>query len=450
MFPEAWKPYAWLSLPALVIIVLLGGVIHWLVEPEPERPGPVASARRTLVQLLPVTSHFVGRAALMADLVGRLEDACRLDAGPAAPLVLMVHGGGGVGKTSVLTHVAHRVADLFPDGCFFVDMLGTNPDQAQPKAATAALDHFLRSLGVPSEKIPITPDERAALFRSEVSGRCCLFFVDNARTAAQVRPLLPASTGSAVLVTSRWTLPGLGGVDRYQLGPMTPGESVHLLQLLIGPAGATAEPRAVATIAELCGHLPLALRIAGEGVRLRGETVSAFRERLQEESERLNELGHDDVSVRATFNVTFQTLRATESSVFCRLGDLGFRTFSPELVSHMLGHAAPATTRVLDALVGCGLLERPTGRRVGFHDLVRVYAAEQAASRMSVQERQQSLSGLFGTFTTRLRRPTASLSPKRTGSTRLSGRASVIVRSLGSTPSGTTYPSRSSVRGQLG
>lgn len=402
LFPKAWTPYAWFSLPAVVVIVLLGEVIRWLVEPErerPEEPAPLApsevvdgaSARPTVLQLLPETRTFVGRAALIADLTERLEEVCSPAVGPGAPLVLLVHGGGGVGKTCVLTHVAYRVAHLFPDGCFFVDMLGATLDQVQPKTAEAALDHFLRSLDVPSEKVPAAPDERAALFRSEVAGRRCLFFVDNARTAAQVRPLLTASTGSAVLVTSRWTLAGLDGVDRHRLGAMTPGESVDLLRLLVEPAAATAEPRAVAAIAELCGHLPLALRIAGQGLRLRGEAVTVFRDRLQEESERLNELGEDDVSVRATFNVTFQTLGAAELSVFCRLGDLGFRTFSPELVSQMLGQAAPATIRVLDALVGCGMLERPTGSRVGLHDLVRLYAAEQALSRMPVQERKQSV-----------------------------------------------------------
>src|SRR5262249_51222189 len=169
-------------------------------------------------------------------------------------------GKAGVGKTALAVHVAHQMRPDFPDGQLYVNLRGA---EAQALAPAEVLGRFLRALGVEGQCLPEDPESRARLDRSWRAGRRVLVVLDNAADEAQVRPLLPAGAGNAVLVTSRARLAGLTLAEVIDLGVLPVGQAVELLGKIVGAGRVAAEPTAAAQIAALCGYLPLALRIVG-------------------------------------------------------------------------------------------------------------------------------------------------------------------------------------------
>jgi DNA-binding SARP family transcriptional activator len=209
-------------------------------------------------QLPAAVGCFTGRAAELTELTGLLDQA---GAQPAGTVVISAVGGtAGVGKTALAVHWAHQVTDQFGDGQLYVNLRGFDPSGA-PAAPEAAIRGFLDALGVPPERIPPLPTAQAGLYRSLLADKRMLIVADNARDEQQVRPLLPASPASLVLVTSRSQLGGLGaaeGARLISLDVLTHAEAVQLLAARLGTARAAAEPAAVDQIARLCAHLPLA------------------------------------------------------------------------------------------------------------------------------------------------------------------------------------------------
>ncbi|WNV89451.1 tetratricopeptide repeat protein [Umezawaea sp. Da 62-37] len=312
------------------------------------------------------------------DLTGRDEELRLLTAAATAGRqteVVVVHGPPGAGKTTIAVHLAYRLAEQFPDGCLFVDLRGMD---ARPVPPGEVMHKVLRTLGVADERVPSREDERAELYRAELRSRSTALVLDNAADEAQVRPLLATGSGSLVLITSRQTLGGLEAGTRLALDVLSRKESVRLLGAIAGEHRVAAERSAAERVAELCGHLPLALRIAGNRLASRPRwTLGHLAEQLGDESRRLTALTSGDLRVRAAFLMSYQQLGPTTALVFRRMSLVPGGDVGPDLVAMAAGVDPLVAEETLEDLVDASLVETSgTAGRYVFHDLVRVFARE--------------------------------------------------------------------------
>jgi DNA-binding SARP family transcriptional activator len=353
---------------------------HAAVLAGDRAPGEVARAGRSATvpaQLPAGIADLTGRASQAAGLCRALTGG----AGTSVPIAAVV-GPGGAGKTALAVHAAHALAERFPDGQLYVDLRGTD---ATPMSPARALSRFVQALGVEARQVPAGLTERAALFRSRIARRRILVVLDNAAGEAQIRPLLPGSPGCAVLVTARTGLAGLESAYYVELGMFSSEQAVELLERIVGRDRVRAETGEAAEIARLCGHLPLAVRIAG--ARLRTQpwlTLSALRARLADERRRLDELAVGDLAVRATVASSYRALDEAGRRAMRRLTLLDVRDCTAWIVATVLHTDVRTAERVAESLAQAHLLEpagsEPAGRpRYRAHDLVRAFCAEQAA-----------------------------------------------------------------------
>ncbi|GAA1226263.1 transcriptional regulator AfsR [Kitasatospora nipponensis] len=353
-------------------------------DPSLAEPAGHDSAVRAQVPLHPAVtprqlpadlSDFTGRQPL----VGRLLDLLGGAGQGGGPVVLSaLNGAGGVGKTSLAVHVAHRVLPCFPDGQLHADLHGLD---AQPADPGEVLARFLRALGVAAHDIPTDREEREALYRSTVYGRRLLILLDNARDAAQVRPLLPGSGSCAALITSRGALPGLDGVHRVAVDVLAEEEARELFTRIVGGEVVAAEPDAVAQVLRICAGLPLAIRIAGSRLACQpGWTARMLADRLADESRRLDELHVEDRAVRAGFAVGYAALAEPVARLFRLLGLVPGPTVSLPAALALAAGSARETEDALWALLAAHLLQPAGPGRYRFHDLIRVYAVELATA----------------------------------------------------------------------
>jgi tetratricopeptide (TPR) repeat protein len=333
-------------------------------------PPPVPVPR----QLPADVSAFVGRADEIAELDARLR------AGGTAVVISAVSGTPGVGKTTLAVRCAHRVAERFPDGQLYIDLRGYGPEP--PVAPDFALGAFLRSLGVVAAEIPQDTSERAAHYRTLLAGRRMLVVLDNARSVDQVRPLLPGTSSSAVIVTSRDDLAGLvarDGATRVDLDVLAGPEAAALLRTLIG-ARVDAEPEAAAALAERCVRLPLALRIAAEIAMAHPEkTLAEMLDDLADERRRLDVLdaaGDRRTAVRAVFSWSYQQLSPGAARAFALIGSHPGRDIDAYAVAALAGTDLSSALSHVDELRRAHLIETAGPRRHTMHDLLRAYAAE--------------------------------------------------------------------------
>ncbi|MEV0129155.1 helix-turn-helix domain-containing protein [Dactylosporangium sp. NPDC050688] len=276
-----------------------------------------------------------------------------------------VDGMGGVGKTSLAVHVAHRLAPAYPDGGLYLDLQGFTPGQ-EPLEPQAALGRLLGALDITHP--PAGAAERAALWRSELSRRRALVVLDNAVDAEQVRPLLPGAGRSAVLITSRHRLVSLDGVPPVSLAPLADGDAARLFGRAAGLADTTED--AVGQVLRQCGGLPLALRMAGARLRHRpGWTVAVLAERLRDTAGRFD----------AVFGMSLHQLDAGQRRMFRLLGVLPGADFDAGVAGALAGVPGDRLAPVLDELVDAHLLQEPSPGRFRMHDLIRQYAADLAA-----------------------------------------------------------------------
>ena len=345
-----------------------------VAAPASARPAPSAAPSSGAVvprQLRPGLRDFTGRQVLLARLREALAD--RDENGGAATLAVLA-GAGGAGKTSLALHVAHQAADRFPDGQLQADLRGFGGTPADPSDVLA---RFLRGLGIPQQRIPEDAEERESLFQSTLAGRRVLLLLDNARDAAQVRPLLPASGGCAVLVTSRSSLPGLDGARRFSVGVLPDDESARLFGRIVDPSAVEAEPEAVAEVLRLCAGLPLAIRIAASRLACQpGWKVATLAARLRGQDRRLDELHVEDRAVRGCFAVGYDALEPEVARAFAVMSAWSGPDFTPDSAAAMLQVPLADARRLLEALARTHLLEARGEERYSYHDLVRVYAQE--------------------------------------------------------------------------
>jgi tetratricopeptide (TPR) repeat protein len=331
--------------------------------------------------------------------VNRREDLERLDVilthdsrQPNAIAACIVVGTAGVGKTSLAVHWAHRVVDRFPDGQLYVNLHGYDP--GPPTSPEEVLDRFLRALSVPAESIPADLESRAALYRSQLAGRRLLIVLDNAATVGQVRPLLPGIAGCLVIVTSRSRLSGLvarDGAHRLTLGVLPDEDAVELLRSVTSNYRGADNPGDLEELARLCARLPLALRIAAERAISRPQTpLRDLIADLRDESalwEALTADGDDEAdAVRTVFAWSYRALSKDAGRLFRLLGLHPGPDFGTSAAAVLAGMPAVRVRRLLDDLAGAHLLEQPRRDRYQFHDLLRMYAADQVRAEEPAEE----------------------------------------------------------------
>jgi DNA-binding SARP family transcriptional activator len=371
--------------------------------PEPPRIRPA--------QLPPDISDFTGRDEQVTAAVAALLPR----AGTTTVPVLAVNGKPGVGKTALAVHVAHRIRSEFPGGQLHVDLHGDGPHPEDPHEVLARL---LGALGVPGDAIPDHPADRAALYRSRTADQRVLLVLDNAAAETQVFPLLPGTAGSAVIVTSRAPLTVLPGAHRLALDVLDADACERMLAAILGAERTSAEPAEIAQLAELCGRLPLALRIAA--ARLAAQPhwlVRTLVDRLADERHRLHELRIGGIEVRASLELSRQALPSSAAWSFALLGVLPAGDFAAWVVAALSGTSVGEAEDRLDTLVRVQLVEYAgrdgTGQaRYRLHDLVRAYVVE-LADTCDPGARRAAAARLDGAWVALTTRAAAGQSPRR-------------------------------------
>ncbi|WP_030863177.1 AfsR/SARP family transcriptional regulator [Streptomyces sp. NRRL S-37] len=365
--------------------------------PSP-RPDPVEYPAARPAQLPADLPAFVGRQAELERIRALLPE----DGSPPATLVISAIGGmGGIGKSALAVHWAHEVADRFPDGQLYINLRGFDPT-GSVMTPDEAVRVFLDALGVPPQRIPGDFGAQVALYRSVLARRRVLVLLDNARDAEQVRPLLPGSPGSLVIVTSRSRLSGLiagEGAHPLTLDQMTPTEAFDLLAARLGTDRLAEEPRAAGEIIARCGRLPLALAIvaAHAGVRP-GFPLSAIAEEVRDSHGSLDAFaGGDDITtdVRAVFSWSYKALSAPAARLFRLLGLHCGPDISVPAVAALAGLPPRETRGLLGELTRAHLLTEHFPGRCALHDLLRVYAAERARAEETARERDEAMERLL-------------------------------------------------------
>ncbi|HZR54665.1 MAG TPA: BTAD domain-containing putative transcriptional regulator [Streptosporangiaceae bacterium] len=365
---------------------------------------PAAAARGLEPALCPAQlptdiADFTGRE----DQVKHLSEilAAAPEDGSGAVRVALVAGYGGLGKTSLAVHAAHRVRSHFPDGQLYVDLLGAT---AHPLPPADVLARFLRDLGVDGKDVPVDEAERAARYRTCLAGRRIMVVLDNARDAGQVRPLLPGSGSCAVLVTTRSRMPDLARTKLVDLNVLDDDEALTLFAKVVGDERAAAEPEATAELLDVCAGLPLAIRICAARLATRsGWTIRSMANRLRDEHRRLDELTVGDLAVRASFEVSFASLPTPRRGVspadaFRLLGLWHGPTISTAAAAALFGSAEDEAVDALELLVDAHLLESVAPDRYKFHDLLRVYASERAVADLSEDACTTAITRLVGWY----------------------------------------------------
>ncbi|MFI1678086.1 BTAD domain-containing putative transcriptional regulator [Streptomyces sp. NPDC020607] len=337
----------------------LGELSDPVGEPEAVQVRPA--------QLPATVPDFTGRASFVDELCTVLASA----EGRSMP-VLALAGIAGVGKTTLAVEAAHRARASFPDGQLYVDLQGAGPRPAEPEAVLGA---FLRALGMPDAVIPDSVGERAALYRSILDGRRVLVLLDNARDAAQVRPLLVGAEGCGVLVTSRVRMVDLEGAHLVDLDVMSPAEALLLFSKVVGEERVASEREAALDVVAACGFLPLGMRIAASRLAARRTwTVSTLAAKLADERRRLDELQAGDLAVKATFELGYSTLAPAAARAFRLLGLADGWDLSVAAAAAMLDLPVAETEDLLEMLVDTSMLESAAPGRYRYYDLARLFA----------------------------------------------------------------------------
>ncbi|MFD9702598.1 BTAD domain-containing putative transcriptional regulator [Lentzea sp. NPDC059081] len=309
---------------------------------------------------------FTGREREMYDLLGYAREA--------GGRIVAIDGMGGIGKTSLAVHAAYLLAEQYPDGQLYVD-LGSFTQQP-PMSVDSVAETLLRQLGVAGDRIPGDAHGKIAEWRAIAAQRRLLLLLDSAGSAAQVRPLLPPGANSMMLVTSRVRLVDLDGAHWISLGTMSSSASLAMLADTLGEKRVDAEPEAAAALAELCGHLPLALRIAAARLHNRPRwTIAYLVERLGNESRRLDELRSGERSVELTLKLSYLGLTPKHRAALRLLAlHPGHNNIEARSAAALLGTGVEESEEIMEHLLDVHLIQQHELSYYAFHDLVRSFA----------------------------------------------------------------------------
>ncbi|WP_232323775.1 AfsR/SARP family transcriptional regulator [Catenuloplanes japonicus] len=362
---------------------------------QAEAPGPVPLVRPA--QLPPDPPLFVGRRHELSDLHDLVRDL--RESRRTSPMTIAVDGMGGVGKSTVVAHFAHRIAGEFTDGALYLDLRG-HGDEDGSVSASVALRSLLYALGLRSADVPDTFEALLGTYRSLTVGRRLLLLFDDVRDASQVRPLLPNSADSLVLMTSRRPLVGLAASDGTRLYratvPELPEAREILTTRLAGPR--TGDAATLDEIAELCGRLPLALAILAARLGVRPNlSLRAVAAELRDGARRLAAFheGRDVIGPRTVFSWSYRQLSPGAARLFRLLGAALAPEITPEACISLSGEDPGRTRAELEELTEAALVAEDEHGRITSHVLVRAYAQELLVTIDSVAEQRAAVGRLL-------------------------------------------------------
>ncbi|MET7707092.1 BTAD domain-containing putative transcriptional regulator [Micromonospora sp. NPDC005413] len=351
---------------------------------------PAKVRRPELVDHLPrAVTDFVGREDVVTRLLGetrRVEER--------VPAVHMIDGMAGSGKTALAVHLARQVSARYPDAALFIDLCGHGEkNRVEPASALVTL---LRQLGVPADQVPVEFDAKVELWRRELARRRSVIVLDNAASSEQILPLLPAEPTAVVLVTSRRRLshPDVG--PSQTLPVLTTEESVDLLASTVGRDRVEAEPDAAVEVVRRCGHLPLAIRLAGARLaHRRGWRLADLAEQMDGATAALRHLAGEESTVSGAFAASYEPLSEPARRVFRFLSLYPGNRFGPPAVAALTGLTVAEARATLDDLVDRNLVEDLDSTRYRLHDLMRQYSVELCSRTDSASDRRLGLAQLL-------------------------------------------------------
>lgn len=370
--------------------------------------GPaVVPAPRQMVAPPP---HFTNREGELTELDALLA--------AAAPVLAVLSGPGGVGKTALALWWARQVQDRFPDGQLYADLAGFSGEA--PLDPGEVLGSFLRALGVPPERVPLELAEQAALYRSVTDGRSLLVLLDNAFSAAQVRVLLPASSSSAVVVTSRSRLTGLfpDGARMIEVGALPAGDAVLLLGRVAGQERIAREREPAEQLVRVCGGLPIAVCMTAARLAARPRlSLSRVAGEFMDEEGRLDALTVEGgLSVKRVFDASYRLLDAPAAALYRRLAlhpGLDFSVALASAAARGVGGGCGAAGDPLTRLVEANLLEEAPEDRFRFHDLLRLHARQRARVDDTDAERRSAVLTMLEWYLAAAARADTTVTPYR-------------------------------------
>jgi len=337
-------------------------------------------------QLPAPPAHFASRDRELSDLDARSRSR------GSGPGLVVLKGPGGVGKSALALRWLDVVRDRFGDGQLYARLATPGGD---PVAVSDVLGEFLRALGVAPDRVPDGFSERVTSFRSVTADRNVALLLEDAVSAAQVKALLPASAAAVVVVTSRRPLPALltDGAEVVEVGPLDDDGAIEVLTRQLGHERVAAEPDAVAALIECCAGLPIALCVAAAQLAIRPRrAIAKLVAELRDERRRLDVLTlDDDLSVRATLDLSARALSPDAAAAYLAIGVHPGRLTCPELIAAMLRAGPARARRALDALVDASLLQEVADEVYQCHDLVRVHAHTEATERLDLAARDERL-----------------------------------------------------------
>jgi len=338
-------------------------------------PGAfAAAATRALPRDVAV---FTGRQAELAQLLETLAAAA---ANGGVVGIHAIDGMAGIGKTTFAVHAAHRLAGDFPDGQFFLPLHAHTQGQ-RPVDPADALANLLLTAGVPAAQIPPGLEARAGRWRDHVAGKKILLLLDDAAGHEQVRPLLPGTAGSLVLVTSRRRLTALHDATVISLDTLSPGEAAILLTRLAARPGMRPQDAAVGELTRLCGYLPLAIGMAASHLRHHPAwSAIQLAAELATARDRLALLRAENLSVAAAFGLSYADLTPGQQRLFRRLGLVPGASIDAYAAAALDHTSMVEARRCLEELYDQHLIGEPAPGRYRLHDLLREHARALAAT----------------------------------------------------------------------
>jgi len=337
-------------------------------------PGGPAAATRALPRDI---ASFTGRGAELGRLTAQLADAA---AAGGVVGICAIGGMAGIGKTTLAVHVAHQLAGRFPDGQFFLPLHAHTPGQ-RPVDPADALASLLLTAGLGAREIPPGLEARAGCWRDFLAGKKALLVLDDAAGHEQVRPLLPGTAGSLVLITSRRRLAALEDAAVISLDILPPGEAADLLARLAGRPGLGSGDAGAGEITRLCGYLPLAIGIlAGQLRHHPSWTTADLAAELAAAKQRLELMHAENVSVAAAFGLSYRDLTAAQRRLFRRLGLHAGPDIDAYAAAALDGSSLATARRGLEALYDQHLITEPARGRYRLHDLLGEHARALAAA----------------------------------------------------------------------